>query len=41
MSHFMELLIALTNVGAHGPTFCSALQIRAWYELLDGDVQLL
>lgn len=37
MSYFLELCLAMTDVGAHDHLFCSALQVTTCYELLVSD----
>lgn len=39
MIHFVQLLSAVMDVGAHGHLFCSLLQFKPWYELLLGEVE--
>lgn len=35
----MELILELMELGAPGPTFCSALKFKAWYGLFVGEIE--
>lgn len=39
MSPFVEVPSVLIYVGAHGPLFCSALQIKTWCDLSLSEVE--